>query len=80
MSLARMTTVVLTSAGFSAEFQTLDGELLDHSEVDLIRRTILSAGKDPDDPAIVEHYSRCYLRMLKAFRFLDCAPASSVPQ
>jgi hypothetical protein len=55
-------------------------EVLDHSQISLIWRTILSVGKDPRDPSVWAEYEEGYRRMQKVLHFSECQPASSVPQ
>ena len=52
-----------------------DDELLDASEVNFIRRTIISAGKDPGDAATFAVYREAYLRVARSMRLTDLPPA-----
>lgn len=50
------------------------GELLDDSEMELIFRTIVSAGKEPSDAATVEEYMEAYIGVRCALRFAALKP------
>jgi hypothetical protein len=52
----------------------------DQSQVDLVRRTILSVNKNPDDPAIFEEYKAAYLRLSRALRFSVLKPSGLTRQ